>query len=86
MIIPLDQIADDTLTAIIEDFILREGTDYGDIDISNTDKIAQVKAQLKQGTIVLAYSELYESVNILPKTQFEQQLIEEENQSEWTSA
>ena len=74
MIIPLDKISDETLTAIIEDFILREGTDYGDIDVTNTDKISQIKAQLKQGTIVLAYSELYESVNILPKEQFLQQV------------
>lgn len=70
MIIPLEQISKDTLTAIIEDFILREGTDYGAIDTSKADKIAQVKLQLEQGSAVLVYSELHESVNILPKEQF----------------
>ena len=70
MIIPLEQINEDTLTAIIEDFILREGTDYGVTDTSKADKIAQVKLQLKQGSAVLVYSELHESVNILPKEQF----------------
>jgi uncharacterized protein YheU (UPF0270 family) len=70
MIIPLEQINEETLTAIIEDFILREGTDYGVIDISNTDKIAQVKLQLQQGSAVIVYSELHESVNILPRDQF----------------
>ena len=70
MIIPLEQINEETLTAIIEDFILREGTDYGVIDASKADKIAQVKLQLKRGSAVIVYSELHESVNILPREQF----------------
>ncbi len=74
MIIPLEQLNTDTLQAIIEDFILREGTDYGAIDTSKSDKIAQVRQQLEQGTAVLVYSELHESVNILPKEQFNQQV------------
>jgi uncharacterized protein YheU (UPF0270 family) len=70
MIIPLEQINEETLTAIIEDFILREGTDYGAFDTSKADKIAQVKLQLQEGSAVIVYSELHESVNILPREQF----------------
>jgi uncharacterized protein YheU (UPF0270 family) len=77
MIIPLEQLNEETLTAIIEDFILREGTDYGAIDISKADKIAQVKLQLKQGSAVIVYSELYESVNILPREQFNDEYTEQ---------
>ena len=71
MIIPLEQINEETLIAIIEDFILREGTDYGVIDASKADKITQVKLQLQQGSAVIVYSELHESVNILPREQFD---------------
>jgi len=71
MIIPLEQINEETLIAIIEDFILREGTEYGVIDASKADKIAQVKLQLQQGSAVIVYSELHESVNILPREQFD---------------
>jgi len=77
MIIPLEQLSNDILTAIIEDFILREGTEYGAIDVSKKDKIAQVKKQLEQGSAVLVYSELHESVNIMQKEQFQQDYIEE---------
>ncbi len=70
MIIPLEQLSADTLHAIIKDFILREGTDYGEIDADEEAKISQVKRQLQQGTAVLVYSELHESVNILPREQF----------------
>ena len=72
MIIPLAQLNADTLKAIIEDFILREGTDYGEVYASKEDKIAQVTQQLERGEAVLVYSELHESVNILPKENFQQ--------------
>jgi len=77
MIIPLEQLPAETLLAIIEDFILREGTEYGAEDISKQAKIAQVMKQLEQGSAVLVYSELYESVNILPSEQFQEGIEEQ---------
>ena len=74
MIIPLEQLSADTLHAIIKDFILREGTDYGEIDADEEAKISQVKRQLQEGTAVLVYSELHESVNILPSEQFQNEV------------
>ncbi|TWX64827.1 YheU family protein [Colwellia demingiae] len=77
MIIPLDQLSHETLTAIIEGFILREGTEYGAEDVSKEAKISQVKKQLEQGSAVLVYSELHESINILPSEQFKAGMEEE---------
>ena len=76
MIIPLDKISNETLLAIIEEFILREGTDYGDESIDKETKIKQVKLQLEDGSAVLVYSELHETVNILPKEQFKDDIEE----------
>ena len=70
MIIPIEELSNDTLTAILEEFVLREGTEYGAEDVSLTQKIAQIKQQLTQGSVVLVYSELHETVNISPKEQF----------------
>ena len=67
MIIPFEDLSTDTLNAIIENFVLREGTEYGSEDVALSDKINQVHQQLKQGTALLVYSELHETVNILPK-------------------
>jgi len=72
MIIPLEQIPEATLTAIIEEFILREGTEYGANDVNKEDKIEAVKQQLKQGSALLVYSELHQNVNIIPKDTFNQ--------------
>lgn len=81
MIIPLEQLSDETLSAIIENFVLREGTEYGSEDVSLDAKITQVRKQLKQGTALLVYSELHETVNILPKDQFVEDSEENEENS-----
>ena len=73
MIIEIDTLQPEILTAIIKEFVLREGTDYGAQDIGIEDKIIEVKAQLQQGSAVLVYSELYETVNIMPAEQFQQE-------------
>ncbi len=70
MIIPVEQLNLATLDTIIEEYILREGTDYGLEECSFAEKQAQIKAQLRDGIIVLVYSELHQSVNILPASQF----------------
>ncbi|MBY7866363.1 YheU family protein [Vibrio fluvialis] len=64
MIVPWQQIAPDTLDSLIREFVLREGTDYGEVEISLQDKVDQVKALLQSGEAVIVYSELHESVDI----------------------
>lgn len=69
MIIPHQDIDPNTLDNIIKEFVLREGTDYGMDDVEIAQKIEDVKAQLNQGSAVIVYSELYETVNIMPKSE-----------------
>ncbi|MBA6327801.1 YheU family protein [Colwellia sp. MB02u-6] len=77
MIIPLEQLSTETLSAIIENFVLREGTEYGSEEVSLSDKITQVRQQLTQGSALLVYSELHETVNIVPSDQ----LVEDSEES-----
>lgn len=69
MIIPWQEIDGATLTNLIEAFVLREGTDYGDHERSLEEKVADVRRQLKNGEALLVWSELHETVNIMPKGQ-----------------
>ena len=69
MIIPIVDVTEETLLNIIEGFVLREGTEYGEADVSLGEKVQQVLAQLKLGEVLLVYSELHETVNIIPKQQ-----------------
>lgn len=66
MIIPLDALDKDTLYNVAEAFVLREGTDYGEIEATLEEKVNQVLALLTSGEAVLVYSELHESVDIKP--------------------
>lgn len=67
MIIPWEQLPAATLQNLIESFVLREGTDYGEETFSLKEKVEHVKQQLIRGDVVILYSELHESVTIAPK-------------------
>lgn len=70
MIIPWQDISPDALDNLIESFVLREGTDYGEHERSLEQKVNDVKRQLKSGDVVLVWSELHETVNIMPRNAF----------------
>ncbi|GLT20088.1 UPF0270 protein [Vibrio zhanjiangensis] len=70
MIVPWQQIAPETLDNLIKEFVLREGTDYGDTEISLQDKIDQIKQQIESGDAVIVFSELHESVDIQLKQKY----------------
>lgn len=67
MIIPIEELDADTLNNIVESVVLREGTDYGEEELSFATKVEQLLSQLRNGEAVLQYSELHESVDIVPK-------------------
>ncbi|MGR4991718.1 YheU family protein [Vibrio sp. WZ-1] len=64
MIIPWQDIAPETLENLIREFVLREGTDYGAVEVSLQDKIDQVRTQLEKGDATIVFSELHETVDI----------------------
>ncbi|CAM3565406.1 hypothetical protein VA7868_00005 [Vibrio aerogenes CECT 7868] len=64
MIVPWQDISPETLENLIKEFVLREGTDYGENEVSLEMKIEQIKQQLKSGEAVVVYSELHETVDI----------------------
>lgn len=64
MIIPWQELESTTLNNLIEHFILREGTDYGETEMPLSQKVEQIKAQLKLGEIIIVYSEESDSVDI----------------------
>lgn len=67
MIIPYQQLDKDTLQNLIESFVLQEGTDYGEQEKSLKEKVNDIYKGLVNEEIVIVYSELHETVNIMPK-------------------
>ncbi len=72
MIIPWQELAPETLNRLIESFVLREGTDYGDDEVALADKVQQVLLQLKQGQVLIVYSQIDETVDLLTQQQYRQ--------------
>ena len=64
MSIPWSELAVDTLQALIESFVLREGTDYGMYDVPLAAKVSQVRKQLERGEAQIVFDAATESVDI----------------------
>jgi uncharacterized protein YheU (UPF0270 family) len=64
MNIPYQQLDAETLRAIIEEFISREGTDYGAHEYSLEQKVQQVRNQLERGDVVLNFDPETESCDL----------------------
>lgn len=66
MIVPSSELSAEALYSLVEAFVLREGTDYGEQEFSLEQKVNHVIVQLKTGEAQIEYSELHETVNIIP--------------------
>ena len=53
--IPYQQLSADALDGILDEFVTREGTDYGDYQYSLSDKKAHVLSQLQRGEATLLF-------------------------------
>jgi uncharacterized protein len=60
-----DDLEPDTLRAVIESFVLREGTDHGEHETSLATKVAQVLIQLRRGEASITFDPATESVNVV---------------------
>jgi len=80
MLIPWQQLNADTLQQLIESYVLREGTDYGDEEVSLAAKTAAVLQQIQQGQVLILYSELHESVDLLTQRQY-QHLLQNDSET-----
>ncbi|ODQ39140.1 hypothetical protein BHC25_00550 [Mannheimia haemolytica] len=70
MIIPWQELEESTLHNILDSFILREGTDYGERELSLAEKRERLLTQLKADKVVIVWSELHESLDIKDKNLF----------------
>jgi uncharacterized protein len=66
--IPSNQLDPEVLDAIIEAFILREGTDYGEREVCLSNKVAQVREDIRRGDVILVFDEDSESCTLVTKT------------------
>ena len=67
MLIPHQQLSREALAGIIDDYILREGTDYGARELSLEEKRARLRRQLERGEVVIAWDERLGTGSLVPR-------------------
>lgn len=66
MLVPHTELAVDVLRRIVESFVLREGTDYGERELSLDQKVAHVMRQLRRGEVQIVFDPRSETVDLVP--------------------
>jgi hypothetical protein len=65
VVIPADELRPDALCGLIEEFVTRDGTDYGAVEQSVAEKVAAVLAQLESGEARLVFDPETETTNVV---------------------
>ena len=63
--IPAAELATDTLRSLVEEFVTRDGTDYGESEVSLDDKVDEVLDGIRRKLWIIVFDSLLQSVTIL---------------------
>jgi uncharacterized protein YheU (UPF0270 family) len=69
IIVPPERLSAQTVDALLDEFILRKGTDYGALELSLEAKRARAIKQLEAGHVKIVYSPESESCTLLRSTE-----------------
>ena len=65
--IPHDQLSPEALRGVVESFVLREGTEYGERDVPLDTKMAQVLRQIERGEAQIVFHPNSETIDVVVK-------------------
>ena len=66
MRIPVESLSHEAVEGLIEEFVTRDGTEYGSREHTLEEKAATVRGQLARGEVVIVFDPTTESANIVP--------------------
>ena len=65
MQIPWQQLTPETVTAILEEFATRAGTDYGHEQYTLAQKVAMLRRQLERGDVAISFDSQTETCSLI---------------------
>lgn len=65
--VPWQSLSEDALRGLIEEYVLREGTDYGHSDYSLDGKVAVVQRQIESGRVLIHYDSYLQTCTLTAK-------------------
>jgi len=66
MIVPANMLSDDALRGMIEEFVTRDGTDYGEQEASLSKRVDEVREQILTGKALIMFDSATETTTIIP--------------------
>ena len=69
VLVPASALSPDALESLIQEFVTREGTDYGLREYSLEEKVKSVKRQLERGEVVIAFDLEQESATLVLRSE-----------------
>jgi uncharacterized protein len=79
--IPKEALSADALRGVIDNFVMREGTDYGTAEVSYESKIERVMKQMEKGDIKIVFDPNSETVTLMTKSEFKKLGLESPEES-----
>lgn len=67
--VPLQALQSDILQALLEEFASRDGTDYGERELTLAQKVGDLDGQLRRGDLLILYDTESENWDLLPREQ-----------------
>jgi len=71
VVVPVAALSLQALNGLIEQYVLREGTEYGARDFSLEEKVRRVRQQLDAGQVLIVYSDELGVAELIPEREFD---------------
>jgi uncharacterized protein len=65
--VPYAELAPDVLRRLIEEFVTRDGTDYGTVERTLAEKVAAVMRQLETGDVAIEVDSEHETIDFVAR-------------------
>lgn len=70
MIIPPESLSAEALQGVLEEFISRDGTDYGESELSLEAKVNRLRPQVMRGEVLIVFDEVLEGVTLMTQEEW----------------
>jgi hypothetical protein len=70
IVVPHGQLQSDTLWAVIEDFVTRDGAIHGHLESPLAERMQAVQSRLHSGTALIVFDDAEETFSIVPRDEW----------------
>ena len=69
--VPISDISAEALTGLLEEYVSRDGTDYGEVEVTIDEKTKVLRKQLEEGELSILFDQETQELDIVMREQME---------------